>query len=108
MIPQTHWKQKIDNSAYTYAAVIREFELCQSSFNNWIHCKVTPNEKNQQRMEKVLKTIGGGKLIPFHPAYGYATEEQIKKLGEIGLGPDRDYLLKQIAKQNEFKGKTRF
>jgi len=107
--PQSQWRQIIDDSVWTYAAVIREFELCQSSFNNWIHLKVEASEKSRQRMEDVLKKVAGrGNAITFHKAYGYATEEQIKKLQSIGLGPDRDYLLKQIAKQTETKGKTKF
>lgn len=30
--------------------------------------------------------------IPYHPAYGYATPEQIQKLKELGRGPDYDLL----------------
>lgn len=41
--------------------------------------------------------------IPFHPAYGYATEEQIRQLENMGLGPQRDYLLKQIEEQTKRK-----
>ncbi len=60
MTPQNRWKNIIDESAYTYAAIIRDFKLCQSSFNNWIHVKVTAREKSLQRMEAILKTVIGG------------------------------------------------
>lgn len=42
--------------------------------------------------------------IPFHPAYGYATPEQIEKLESLGMCPERDYLWKQIELQNKKKG----
>lgn len=43
--------------------------------------------------------------IPYNPAYGYATSEQIEKLKVLGLGPDYDQLLKQIELQTKKKGK---
>lgn len=43
--------------------------------------------------------------IPYHPAYGYATPEQIKKLQELKHGPEYDFLWKQIAEQIKKKGK---
>ncbi len=46
--------------------------------------------------------------MPFHKSYGYATPEQIEKLGSLGLGPERNYLMEQIKKQNEVQGKTVF
>lgn len=42
--------------------------------------------------------------IPKHPAYGYATEEQIEKLKTLGLGADFDEVWKQIAIQTKKKG----
>ena len=45
--------------------------------------------------------------IPRHPAYGFATPEQIKELESMGLGPQRDYLMKQIQLQHDKKGKMK-
>jgi len=42
--------------------------------------------------------------IPFHPAYGYATPEQIAELESMGLCPQRDYLLQKIERQTKRKG----
>lgn len=108
MIPQTKWRETIDESAYTYGAIMTEHKINPSSFNNWIHCKVVPFEKNIKKMEDILSKIQLEKKIPFHKSYGYATEEQIKKLESLGLGPDRDHVLKEIARQNETKGKTKY
>lgn len=43
--------------------------------------------------------------IPRHPAYGYATAEQIEKLRTLGVGPDYYQLLKQIQKQHDKRGR---
>lgn len=40
-----------------------------------------------------------------HPSYGYANPEQIKQLEVLGMGPDRDKILKDIEDQNKNKGK---
>lgn len=45
------------------------------------------------------------KTIPYHPSYGYVTEEQIKKLSELKDGTEYKYLLKQIDLQTKKKGK---
>lgn len=45
--------------------------------------------------------------IPYHPAYGYATPEQIEKLKTLGKGPDYDHLWKVIAEQTKKKGKMK-
>lgn len=44
--------------------------------------------------------------IPYHPAYGYATEEQIEKLKSLGHGPDYDLLWKTIEKQTKKRGRV--
>lgn len=43
--------------------------------------------------------------IPYHPAYGYATPEQIQKLQELKHGPDYDLLWKKIEQQTKRRGK---
>lgn len=37
--------------------------------------------------------------IKFHPSYGYADLHQIARLKEIGVGNERDQILKDIKKQ---------
>lgn len=39
--------------------------------------------------------------IPYHPAYGYATEEQIEKLKSLGHGPD--YGLHCVSKRGTLR-----
>lgn len=42
--------------------------------------------------------------IPYHPAYGYATPEQVEELKRLGRGPDYDQLWKKIEYQTKKKG----
>jgi len=42
-----------------------------------------------------------------HPSYGYAYPEQIERLQEIGLCPERDRILKKITEQTKAKGKIK-
>lgn len=108
MIPQTDWQQTIDESPYTLTGFLDAFEFNYSSLRAWLDCKHTPREKNINRMEIALSKIQLEKKIPFHKSFGYATEEQVQKLNSLGLGPDRDHVLKEIARQNETKGKTKY
>lgn len=43
--------------------------------------------------------------IPYHPSYGYATEEQIKQLIELKDGCEYKPLLKKIELQTKKRGK---
>ena len=43
--------------------------------------------------------------IPFHPAYGYVTPEQIARLNELKDGTEYKTLKKQIELQTRLKGK---
>lgn len=45
-------------------------------------------------------------LIEKHPSYGYATPEQIDRLKEIGICPERDAIMSDIEKQNRLKGRS--
>jgi hypothetical protein len=43
--------------------------------------------------------------IPFHPAWGYATEAQISRLQQSIHPKERERILEQIKKQTKAKGK---
>ncbi len=86
MIPQTEWKLIIDDSPYTLTGFINAFKFNYSSVRAWVDCKYAPRDKNLNKMETALSKIQLEKKIPFHKSYGYATEEQIRKLESLGLG----------------------
>lgn len=50
------------------------------------------------------KKIGKTKQLPFHPAWGYCTPEQVEKLQTLPDGYEYQYLKKQVAQQNKDKG----
>lgn len=45
--------------------------------------------------------------IPFHPAFGYATREQVEKLNELKKGSAFVRLKQQIQFQSDHKGKVK-
>lgn len=42
-----------------------------------------------------------------HPSYGWAFPHQIERLQQIGIGPERDRIMGDIAKQNKLAGKLK-
>ena len=103
-----HWQKAIDESAYTVTGFIKESKIPYSTLRSWLRGESTPRQKNLEKMENAMKKVYDEKKIPWHPSYGYATPPQVEKLQSLGLGPERDYLLAQIQKQNESGGKTKF
>lgn len=43
----------------------------------------------------------------FHPSFGYVTPEQMERLKEMPLGPERDMYLKQIGAVKKSSRKKR-
>lgn len=96
-------------SEWSMEALCRDFDIPPKRLSGWLINGVEPRKENAPTLEKIMKRIGRDtKKIPYHPSFGYATPPQIEKLNSLGLGPERDYLLAQIQKQNESGGKTKF
>lgn len=104
---QSDWKGITDASDLTPAGVCDEYGLNIKSLSNWLKGDVVPREINRQKVVKIMFELIDKKKLEKHPSYGYATPEQIKELGEIGVGPRRTFLLKQIEKQNKLQGKRK-
>ena len=101
------WLDIVRDCALSQKAICDENKFNQKTFRKWIKGDQMPREKNRERIVAVMRTLIEQKKLVRHPSFGYATEEQIKKLNELGLGPDRDRILAQIEKQNKLQGKLR-
>jgi hypothetical protein len=53
------------------------------------------DDKTHDIEEYIAEKMG----VRYHPSYGYASSRQIEELKSIGVGPRRDQLLKDIARQ---------
>lgn len=105
---QYHWDDIFDDSIYMDKTICEKFKITTRSFNAWIRCDRTPQPKNKIIMVKVMNHLKNGeKRMPKHPSYGYATEAQIKRLDKIGIGPERDFILKEIDLQTKQLGKMK-
>lgn len=105
---QETWKSTIEESPYSIEAFCKAFELNYHTVLKWLNGKSKPREKNLTKMEEAMKTINGKKRLDKHPSWGYATPEQVERIKNLGLCPERDQILKQIEKQNETYGKVYF
>lgn len=95
-----------NNSAYTITGLSMEIGCSEDILRGWIYHDRTPRKKNKELFEKVMDILRKSPApIKYHPSYGYATEEQIKRLEQIGLGIERDSILRQIEMQTKNKGK---
>lgn len=107
-IHQADWRDIFEYSIYRYTSICKKYGITIRSFTAWIHCDRKPQKKNQLIMVKVMNDLKRGeKRMQKHPSYGYATEDQIKRLDEIGIGPERDTILKAIEKQTKQLGKMK-
>lgn len=95
-----------NGSAYTIAGLSAEAGCTEDILRGWIYHDRTPRKKNKALFENVMdKLKKSPPPIKFHPSYGYATEEQMGKLRELGLGIERDSILRQIEIQTKNNGK---
>lgn len=101
----TTWSTIYDESGYCVKTLAEMSEIDEGSFRKYLNGKRNPRQKNLKKMESIMQRAQKEPRIKYHPAYGYATEQQIEQLKEIGLGPVRDALLKKIEEQTRTKGK---
>lgn len=96
----------VNESCFTVRGVAEHYEVPKSTVYNWTK-GATPNEKNKEKAESIMEDLYKKKRIQRHPSYGYATEEQIERLKQLGPCAERDLLMKQIDKQTKTHGKIK-
>jgi hypothetical protein len=105
MIAQEDWVNIVNESAYTVPAIAKAYGINETSLRSYLFKGVVPRQANQNKIQKIMEELMSDPKLQKHPSYGYATQEQIEALKDMGIGPDRDRLLKQIAEQTKRKGK---
>ncbi len=100
---QSDWRKIVEESNQRPCDIIAQQNWKEGTFYSWLRCENTP--RNKEKVVEVMTKLGQTKKLPYHPSYGYATPEQIEELQKLGMGPDRDYLLAKIAKQNKNNSK---
>lgn len=98
-------KQLYYDSAYTINALALRICLPAIRVRKWIFSDVKPSKKNAEKFDAMIALMKSEKRLKFHPAYGYATPEQFKRLVELSISPERDELLKVLDEQNRNEGK---
>lgn len=95
----------LEESAYTVKTMSLIYGVPESTLYSWKRGESFPNKGNKEKAEKIMSELSKTKKLQKHPSYGFATEVQIARLKEIGVGPEMDRILKQIAVQTKNKGK---
>lgn len=83
---QIFWEKAYEECGYTYRGIARISGIDAHSVSEYIRCLRVPRKKNLEKMEKAMQRAVNLKRIPFHPSYGFATEEQIHKLKTLKKG----------------------
>ena len=99
-----NYKEILENSAYRLCDIEKQFGVPSSQMCGYIYRGVEP-KKNKEKVEKIMNEISNSPRLVKHPSFGYATEDEIEKLKTMGLGPDRDLILKRIEKRTKSRGK---
>lgn len=95
----------VDNCPYTLNSLSVMYGVSRQRISAWCN-GAKPQKKYQSIMEKIMNELQDKKKPVKHPSYGWATEDQINRLKEIGVGDERDRILAQIAKQTKARGKV--
>jgi len=106
-----NFRSLLYESVYSDKGAAKSIGVHISTVRKWAK-EEQPPQPNKGSRKKVLKFMINlkdpkNKRIKKHSSYGYVTQEQWDKLKSLGIGPDRDVLLKQIDAQNKSKGKTK-
>jgi hypothetical protein len=96
----------VENGGITDGTIEVQYGLSQRLLIKW---RRTPPKriasKTKKRLEKLMEDLPKIQKKEKHPSFGYATEEQIRNLYEMPIGPERDVLLKVVERQNKNMGK---
>lgn len=106
---QADWRDIVEQSCFTPTSLMAEYDIKESTFFGWLALRSRASEKSMEKMVKIMSKLltPPCRRIEKHPSYGYATPEQIKRLGEIGLGQEHEQIMRAIAKQNDSRGKIK-
>lgn len=99
------------DSLFTPKGAAKVLEVSVQTIRRWLS-DGNDSQPAKCNREKVLNFMVDlqhpkNKRMVKHPSYGYAHQYQIDRLKEIGIGPERDIIMKAIEKQNKSKGKVK-
>lgn len=96
----------IEASAYTVTQYVKW--TGKSSMYRWLSLESKPSPKSEKFIEELIMKINQDpKRIPFHPSWGYATQEQIERLKQPIHEAERARIMEQIKKQTQLRGKVK-
>lgn len=103
---QTDWKDIVTDSDWNIPDIARVHGVSYGQLLSYLYVTTIP-KKNMPKMIKIMEIILKTPRMKKHPSFGYATEDEIKKLQTMGHCPERDMILKTIEKRTASGGKTK-
>lgn len=104
---QNNWMTIVHDSDWTIPDISRIHDMPYGQLLNYLHVKTVPRKKNMAKMELIMGEIIMSPRMKKHPSFGYATEDEIKKLQTMGHCPEREMILKTIEKRTASQGKVK-
>lgn len=102
------YREIIEQSIYSsFTSIADDYGVNARSLAAWVKGAREPREINRIKLEEIMDDIKGKKKMERHPSFGWAYPEQIKRLNEIGICPERARILEKIAEQTRKKGKVK-
>ncbi len=103
---QCDWKNIVEDSDWTIPDISKVHGVSYGQLLSYLYVTTVP-KKNMPKMLKIMGEIMKSPRMKKHPSFGYATEEEIKKLQTMGHCPERDIILKAIEKRTSSQGKSK-
>ena len=104
---QKMWAGIVDDSIFTISGVARNYDINVNQLRQYLKNRVNPQQKDMERIVKIMKDIIQKPRLAKHGSRGYATEDEWEQLQKLGIGPERDRLMAAINKRSKAKGKEK-
>lgn len=73
----------IDNSGYSLKTLAKQGDMSRAMLCKYLEGEKIPKKKTIARIEKIVNFARSSHRIERHPSFGYATPEQMRRLGGV-------------------------
>lgn len=92
-------------SACGVKGLARRYSLHPETLWLWIKGERKPQKQNLPVFEKIIEEMKANPRLKCRQSWGYATDDQVRKLNSMQISPERTALIKQVKSQQELFGK---
>lgn len=100
-----NWKLIVYDSIYTIKLLSELVKINKCQFGRYVNQSQKPSNKNLEKVIYAMEIASKNKKQKRHPSFGWATKEEIEKITNLGVSPERDRILREIKDRSKRKGK---